>query len=263
MKHAVFISPHLDDAVFSCGALMLALQKQGISCTVLTVFTQADESSQTLSARSFLRQIGYSSAEQLYAKRRAEDMEVLKSMGVKCIHLGEVDALWRKKSKTSGIQKILAAILPEFSHVYPVYKFHILSGKIRIGDTLLISHLAKLLQTHVDRDTVVFCPLSIGGHVDHMVVTRACEDMSHPLVYWADIPYVARPGHKVSPVKTDALIQKKMNDTQLLIKKARLCARYKTQYVPVFGDTGAAKIPETYYYDEKWQKALKTLSFSV
>src|SRR5215208_3478625 len=39
MRHAVAVSPHLDDAVFSCGATLAGLAAGGWDVTLLTVFT--------------------------------------------------------------------------------------------------------------------------------------------------------------------------------------------------------------------------------
>ena len=39
MKRALFLSPHLDDVVFSCGGTLQLLLERGWSATVVTVFT--------------------------------------------------------------------------------------------------------------------------------------------------------------------------------------------------------------------------------
>ena len=53
----VVLSPHLDDAALSCGAMMIHAC-QTIPVTVATLFTEAGPPPYTLSARRYLHQVG-------------------------------------------------------------------------------------------------------------------------------------------------------------------------------------------------------------
>ena len=64
---ALFLSPHLDDAVLSCGTLLLHAPR----ATVATVFTEATPGPHTRAARTFLRQCAASGAEARPADGRA------------------------------------------------------------------------------------------------------------------------------------------------------------------------------------------------
>src|SRR5215210_1951516 len=91
-----FFSPHLDDAVLSCGDVLAYLSGK-TPVTVATVFTNASEKPYSFSARRFLTKCGEKDAATLFSKRRREDEAVLKKIGVRYTHCGEIDGTWRKK----------------------------------------------------------------------------------------------------------------------------------------------------------------------
>src|ERR1700757_4655329 len=68
----MFVSPHLDDAVLSCGALLAHLART-CPVTVLTIFSSAAPPAKWgLAARKTLRDLGVTDAEALFEERRAE-----------------------------------------------------------------------------------------------------------------------------------------------------------------------------------------------
>src|SRR3712207_4761048 len=83
----LFLSPHLDDAVLSCGALLSTFGKR-LPITVATVFSAAAPPPHTRAARNYLHQCTATSALDLYDERRGEDIEVLAGLGVQPVHLG-------------------------------------------------------------------------------------------------------------------------------------------------------------------------------
>lgn len=255
MKQAIFVSPHLDDAIFSAGAMIIKLRQLGYECTVLNVFSQAGKLPQTLSAKAFLGQIGQSSAEVLYEMRRKEDALALEEIGAKVIMMDKVEALWRKKKQPSAFSQIFGQMLPELLHIYPTYKFHIASGKIAPEDLASIPRLRAEIQSYCSKGAVVFCPLGIGGHIDHVIVRKACEGLSNPVIYWSDIPYVVRPNRIESDVDTNALQAFSINDPKLLLEKETISKVYKTQYTPVFEELKPSEILETYYYNKDQVKS--------
>lgn len=96
-----FVSPHLDDAILSCGEIISYLAGK-TPLTVATIFTEADEPPHTLSARAFLKQCGVLDARELFSRRRSEDIQVLGRVNATWRHFGAVDALWRKRKKVNS-----------------------------------------------------------------------------------------------------------------------------------------------------------------
>ena len=93
----VAVSPHLDDGVLSCGALLAYLTRR-CDVTVVTVFTEAAPPPWSLPVRRRMRAVGMD-AETLYAHRRAEDTAVLTEIGAVAVHLGRRDAPYRRSGE--------------------------------------------------------------------------------------------------------------------------------------------------------------------
>ena len=198
------LSPHLDDAVLSCGALLEA-QAQKRTIVVATVFTEEGSPPHTRAARSFLSQCCITDAGELFEARKAEDRAVLAAMGVQYLHLGEVDALFRKREplrhrrpflKQGLVDKVWSKLPPELTHRYPTYRFDIALGRVAPGDQALIGKLrdkvAGLMAS--TQAELLFCPVGVGRHVDHLITREAAAGHPDNVVLYSDFPYnVATP----------------------------------------------------------------------
>jgi LmbE family N-acetylglucosaminyl deacetylase len=238
-KVCYFISPHYDDMIFSAGGLATKLTKTN-KIVVVNVFTTAGHR-HTLSAKAYLGQCNYSDAAELYQDRAKEDKDALAAVADEVIDLGFNEALWRKKSGL--VAKLFGKILPEFDSIYPTYRFHIIKGRVAKADRPTVTAIETKLKEIVSLDNaVVFCPLGIGNHIDHVITHLACkESFPHP-IYWADYPYTQN-----SDTNT------KMNSFKYdghMTEKTKLVAKYKTQYQAMFGASGLALEPERFYLSE-------------
>jgi LmbE family N-acetylglucosaminyl deacetylase len=186
-KPCVIVSPHFDDSVLSCGTLLTQLSGK-TKITVVNVFTQAHKAPYTLSARKFLMESGIKDATKLYGERLKEDSKALSHFKAKIVNLGLEDAIFRVK-KTSGF---LGKLLPEFSHVYPTYQWHVVKG-ISSQDHA-IADLTTALKKVVTKDAVVLAPYAIGQHVDHQIVRKVCEQLFPDVIFYSDFPYNVRNG---------------------------------------------------------------------
>ncbi|MFK0040895.1 PIG-L deacetylase family protein [Paenarthrobacter sp. NPDC090517] len=187
----LFLSPHLDDAVLSCGALIEA-QARERQVIVATLFTEAAPSPHTRAARSFVRQCTVPDAGELFKARQSEDRAVLQDMGVQSIHLGEVDALFRRRRKPLVLgSSAWDRLLPEFTHRYPTYRFDIALGRIAKGDHPLIRQLRGDVATLMaqTKAELVFCPVAVGRHVDHLITREAAKGHIEDLILYSDFPY--------------------------------------------------------------------------
>ncbi|WP_235036097.1 PIG-L deacetylase family protein [Arthrobacter sp. 18067] len=186
----LFLSPHLDDAVLSCGALIEA-QAQGREVIVATLFTEASPGPHTRAAKSFMSQCAVKDAGHLFAARQAEDRSVLEDMGVQSIHMGAVDALFRRRRTPRFGSTAWDRLLPEMTHRYPTYRFDIALGRIARGDQGLIGQLRTDVAALMGLTgaELLFCPVGVGKHVDHLITREA--GIAHPenLVLYSDFPY--------------------------------------------------------------------------
>jgi hypothetical protein len=240
------LSPHLDDAVLSCGALIRALSDR-CAVTVLTAFTTAGPPPHTYAARSFLRQCSVSDAAALFAARRAEDRRVLGQLGVAHEHLGFADALFRRRESTAPFVRYAGRLVPEVVHRYPTYRFDIAKGRIAGGDAPLVATLADIVDDRIRRTEArfVFCPLGIGRHVDHLLVRAVGGQFPERVVYYADFPYNQNGAPDPEFVHRNRLVPWSWTDG--IGAKDGLIRGYRTQVAAIFPDGRIPVVPEIYY----------------
>lgn len=241
-----FISPHQDDAVFSAGGLISYLSNK-TEVIIINVFDGCGSGPYTLSAKAFLKQCAYQTMSDLSTQRYSEDAEVAKRLNVALINLDFDDAQYRKKISNSMITKIIGKVVPEILHIYPIYRINIRGGKISVEDRELIKEINRILKSIISKKSdIIFCPISVGGHVDHKIVKKVITDNFKNNFFWMDYPYI------YSDIKNrdirDVLNQKyscftydpDWREKELLIKG------YKSQYNAIF-KYGIKRITEMYF----------------
>lgn len=245
----VVLSPHLDDAALSCGALMTYAAAR-TSVTVATLFTEAGRPPYTLSARRYLHQVGADDAETLYRQRRAEDRAALEPMAISCVHAGLTEAQFRRRPGPGG-RPWFTAVLPELAHIYPVYRLHVTSGRIAPTDAGTLREAAGFIQRMAGRGpNLMLAPLGVGGHVDHVLVRTAAERSGARVAYYSDFPYNQR--HPADPgfIERQGLVETEWS--LLLAAKADLIRAYQTQAAALFPGGSIPLVPEMYFVSPAW-----------
>lgn len=216
-----FISPHLDDAAFSAGELIIRLAKN-IDVTVVNVFTKAGGGKDSLSARAYLKQANAKDKTAFFQERIAEDNAAFSPKNVKIVNLGFEDALWR----VDEMGKLL----------YPTYRLHVISGNISKRDKKNVAKITQsignLFSGH-DSNFVIFAPAGIGKHIDH-IVARISVSKFPNVIYWADFPYRIKSGNANEFIKKHRFTPRFLSIQS--IEKKELCMNYKTQVNQVIND---------------------------
>lgn len=238
------LSPHLDDAALSCGALMMhAVQRTSV--TVVTLFTEGGERPYTFSGRRYLHLMGAPSAQVLYEQRRTEDHAALKPFGINCVHAGLTDALFRRHPRLDT-WPLRARLLPELAHVYPTYRMHVTAGQIAAADAGTLRDVCDVIQGLVGSGPgVLLAPLGVGGHVDHVLVRSAAECSQNPVVYYSDVPYNHRHPVHDAFIRRNGLVESRWYD--LAEAKAKLVWAYGTQVQGLFRRGRIPLIPEVFF----------------
>jgi LmbE family N-acetylglucosaminyl deacetylase len=153
----LFLSPHLDDVVLSCGGLIHRLSERGERVIILTVMAGApvDDLPETPALRAINAR--WSSARQHVAERRAEDVRAALRLGARVVHLPLCECVFRSARSGDGTR---AALYPDADSRYGDYD--------PADDARLI-----LLQSPspVRADVVaIYAPLCADQHVDHRLV---------------------------------------------------------------------------------------------
>ncbi|TQM09837.1 PIG-L deacetylase family protein [Pseudonocardia kunmingensis] len=241
----LFLSAHLDDAVLSCGALIEALRPT-CPVTVATLFTAATCPPHTLAARSFLRQCSSADAAVLFAARQAEDEDVLREMEAEHVHFGETDALFRRRSG-SRLGSRVGRLLPELAHRYPTYRYDIAKGRVARGDRAMIDALVARVSGLIERTAarVVFAPVGVGRHVDHLITRSVAVRQPIGAVYYSDFPYNLALGPDQAFLDRHDL--RPWTWQRGIAAKQGLIRRYRTQVDALFPSGEIAEVPELYY----------------
>jgi len=215
MPLALALSPHLDDAAFSCGGTLAALASEGWDVVVATLFTASVEAP-TGFALACQTDKGMPPEADYMAIRRAEDAEACGRLGARPVWLPFREAPHRGYGSAAA-----------------------LFGPLRSDDAVhldLAQALESLLAEH--RPDLLLAPQAIGGHVDHVQAVRAVHLLrpAVPALWWQDFPYLAkRRTHPARPFEgAMAALPGEARPIPVEAKR-HACAAYATQLGFQFG----------------------------
>jgi LmbE family N-acetylglucosaminyl deacetylase len=171
---AIFLSPHLDDAVLSCGGTIHRFVQAGKPVLVVSVMA-GDPPQGDLSTFAKSLHARWQLPDNTVAMRRAEDIEALVDLGADWLHWPIPDCIYRQND-ASG----------EFLYASENAIF----GSIDSYEKDLIGTLSRYLDALPHFDSV-FVPLAAGEHVDHRITRLAAERWFGPasIVYYEEYPY--------------------------------------------------------------------------
>src|SRR3989304_1899066 len=101
MTHRVYLSPHLDDALLSCGGLVAQQVAGGDEVTVFTVCA-GDSPVGELTPFAYELHRRWGGAGSPMGLRRAEDLVACGRLGASVVHLGFADAIYRHAAHGGG-----------------------------------------------------------------------------------------------------------------------------------------------------------------
>jgi LmbE family N-acetylglucosaminyl deacetylase len=168
----IYISPHLDDAIFSVGGVVYEQVFKGTPVEIWTVMCGFPEISVLSSFANRLHaRWGVDSPEEAIRIRLMENEKAAEIVGAKTFYLNFVDGMYRL-----GVD---GAFLYERSF-----------GKLHREDKDMPRQIASAIAQNLRSGDELVFPLALGGHVDHVVVHMASKFLDQSLFYYADIPYL-------------------------------------------------------------------------
>ena len=184
-KHRhIFLSPHLDDAVYSCGGTLAVQASCGLRPLVITIFSGIPESNLSLSpfAAHIHRKMGADAkmpVSSFVAARRQEDATALGYLEADYLWLDYSDAIYRG------------------SPAYYQSEEQLIGGYVHPNDLWIDKDLAEKLVALQDRlpDATWYAPLGVGRHVDHQIVCSAADrllQLGSKVYFYEDFPYVLK-----------------------------------------------------------------------
>jgi LmbE family N-acetylglucosaminyl deacetylase len=168
----IYISPHLDDAILSCGGLIWEQTRAGTQVEVWTICT-GDLPDGPLSPFAEVLHAEWGTGRETPAMRRKEDMAACRVVGARYRHLPLQDCVYRTAPDGAWL-----------------YDPNTLMGEIHPADRPLIETVCAFLSASLKPEDCLVCPLTVGGHADHRLARAAVEAIGRPLLYYADVPYV-------------------------------------------------------------------------
>jgi hypothetical protein len=173
----VYLSPHLDDAVFSCGGLIARQVAEGAAVTVVTICA-GDPPPGEVSPFAAQLHARWGTTSAPVGGRRAEDRIACGRLGASVVHLSVPDAIYRKDEQ--GLP-----LYPDEASIF---------GELAPPDATAVHTATDLILPYHSAEAAMYAPLGFGGHVDHRLTRLAAERLGEPIWYYADLPYAARGG---------------------------------------------------------------------
>ena len=173
----IFLSPHPDDAVLSCGGWIYELAQNGERPIVITIF--GGDRPVDIPLSEFARSLHerWQLGDDAPARRRDEDRAACDRLGCYLIHLPFADAAYRVDVQGQSLYDSEAAIF----------------GEVR--DREIIDRVAEAVQVRWRQvaHARLVVPLTAGRHVDHVITREAAERLNVELIYYEDYPYAEQP----------------------------------------------------------------------
>lgn len=222
-RTAFLVSPHLDDAAFSCGGIAASLARAGWRVVIATVFTRSVHPA-TGFALACQRDKGLADSVDYMALRRAEDADAAASLDASFVHLDLPEAPHRGYDSARD-----------------------LFGAPRAGDAVapVTAALARAVASFAP--ALVLAPLGCGAHVDHIRTidaVLALDTRAVALGFYRDTPYVIRdPDARPDPRLAAAaphVVTSRLDPCALAAKQEAACC-YRTQIGFQFGGAQAAR----------------------
>jgi len=168
----IYLSPHLDDAALSAGGLIYEQTQAGIPVEIWTFMCGDPHLTEYTSFTQTLHKIwGFADAAETIVERRKEDRRAAEIIGAKVQHFDFLDCIYRRGKNGDWL--------------YPEGVF----GAIHPEDADLPAQIASAITSRLQPDDVLVAQLSVGSHVDHVLVRQAAELLGRKLIYDIDMPY--------------------------------------------------------------------------
>lgn len=172
----IFLSPHLDDVVLSCGGMIAELGNSRQAVEVWTICA-GDPPPGPLSPLAQVLHSRWNLEVNPVAVRREEDRRSCAHLGATPRHFDIPDCIYRRDP---------------FSGEPLIQKNEDLFQPLPAVEQPLVEEVRQLLVHHLPPRARLVVPLTMGGHIDHHLVRQAAETLNRPLWFYADFPYVVQ-----------------------------------------------------------------------
>lgn len=243
----LFLSPHFDDAVYSCGGTIHRLVKAQERVTVLTLM--AGEPPKPLPDTPLVRTLHkrWKTSDEVVKIRHKEDTKAMKVLGAQGLYWDIQDCIYRT---INGI-----ALYPTENDLW---------DEIHPDDyaPTMLQHIATLTTELIgEMVSVVYAPLGVGRHVDHRIVRDWARALARlrpewTLKFYTDYPYM-RDQQRVEQALAESGMKLIPEDIYLSSRnmnaKIKAMTYYKTQVSTFWKDedTMATEVKALFAHNKK------------
>lgn len=231
---SIYLSPHLDDAILSCGGQIYQQIQAGKEVLVATSMAGHPPNGE-LSSFAMSLQDRWELVEDAVAARRQEDLTASHFLGVDILHWDIPDCIYRV-DPASG-----KALYTSEEALF---------GRIHAADYDLIDELVWYM-TNLPTHQRILIPLAVGQHVDHQLVRLAAERWpgKADFAYYEEYPYVREPASiKAMLTPVDKWHPEVIPlSRQALSAKIRAASCYRSQISTFFNDLEDLVTQITFY----------------
>jgi LmbE family N-acetylglucosaminyl deacetylase len=221
----VYLSPHLDDAILSCGGLIHRQRMSNAPVMVITLCAGAPEDG-CLSPFAQEYHAAWGDAQNPVTLRQVEDLTVLGMWGVMAHHSNMPDSVYRRAGNEIAYPDVTALFAEPHPHELDTLPklWH-----QELGD--MLSYPAK---------AIIYAPLAAGNHVDHqlgraLALRLINEDWQ--VWFYEDFPHIESPGALQKAQAWFGLVSWQAKAIPIDVKaKIEAIRGYQTQIPFIFGD---------------------------
>jgi LmbE family N-acetylglucosaminyl deacetylase len=171
--YLIYLSPHLDDAIYSCGGIIYSQIQIGDRVEIWSLFT-SDPPKHGLTQFALELHSRWGGESNPYQIRRNEDQEACGCVGAGWRHLNYPDCIYRHYPET-GQAVILSA--------------QDLSKPGKPFESKLSETITAQLKKEIPPDSIIIAPMGVGNHVDHILVKEVANKLPNLTFYYSDFPY--------------------------------------------------------------------------
>lgn len=178
----IYLSPHFDDVVLSCGGMVWEQVQAGQVVEVWTICAGAPDPKSALSPFAQLLHERWGVGLEAVPARRLEDEAAVARLGAAARYWTLPDCIYRPLPNGEWL---VNGQVDLWQPVHP-------------QEAGVVERLAGWLAAQLTPQDVLVSPLTLGNHVDHRLVRAGAEHASAQvgcaLLYYPDYPYAVKPG---------------------------------------------------------------------
>jgi len=172
----IYFSPHLDDAIFSCGGIISHQIRNNEHVAIWSFFT-ADPPTDNLTLFARILHHRWGKQGSPYALRRQEDIDACQLLSVEWKHFGFEDCIYRRYPTNDAplVRKKADLFRP-----------------VKEPETQLERRLFDVIQMNLSPQDQIVLPLEAGGHIDHVLIKNVGSMFNSKKYYYPDFPYAGK-----------------------------------------------------------------------